>query len=536
MSADPILELVGVDFAYPGQRRSGTHRILALEGINLAIEPGERIAILGANGSGKSTLLSHLNGSLKPVGGAVRFLGEPLGYDRRSLAALRGAVAMVFQDADSQIFGDTVREDIAFGPSLCGWSPDRIRRVVDRILVALDLEEWAGTAPLALSHGLRKRVALGGALAVEPRVLVLDEPTAGLDPAGEDALEDQLCGLAHGGTTVVVSTHDVDFASRFARRVVLLRSGRILSDGPVESILSDRHGLRECRLRVPRSLTGMARVGTSPVEPRSGGVHVLWLHPRAREAAGLVARSLEAREHVHEEAFQPQALPFSRLSDRLGELWAHAREIVVFAPVGLCVRTIAPFLRGKGADPAVVCCDVGGRWAVSLLSGHEGGANDLAYRVARLLDAEPVVTTTSEAVRTLVAGIGCRRGVPVEVLREALDLALARIGADPDDLRLLASSEAKRHEAGLRDLARSLGLPLRLVSHREIGHLRPRVRASAARRHFSVPAVSEPAALLAGRRTECVLRKFVHRGVTVSLVRERCAWSGSDPATPSTGP
>ncbi|MEN9355236.1 MAG: hypothetical protein RL318_2561 [Fibrobacterota bacterium] len=265
-------------------------------------------------------------------------------------------------------------------------------------------------------------------------------------------------------------------------------------------------------------------------------LHVLFLHPSARLAAQRVVRDLGAHLHVHELDARPGESSFDRMATRLAELWGSASGLVVLAPTGVVVRSIAPLLRHKLTDPAVVCCDVHGRWAVSLVSGHEGGANRLAAQVATCLQAEPIITTTSEAARVHVAGIGCRHGVPLEILREALSLALEQAGLKPDDLRLLATSEAKRKEPGMVALADELDLPLRLLSHREIRTLRPHVRRSAASRHFPVPAVSEPAALLSGTRTRCILKKFIHRGVTVSIARELCAWSESDPATRSTAP
>lgn len=536
MSSDPILELRGVEFAYPQVGASGRGRRLALEGVALRIHGGERIAILGANGSGKSTLLSHLNGLLRPDKGEVLLEGVPFLHDRRNLAHLRSRVASVFQNADDQLFGATVREDVSFGPLQQGWDRERVRRSVEAELSRSGLVECADHDPLTLSHGLRKRVAIAGAMVIDPRVLVLDEPTSGLDPASEDDLRDRLMALSEEGVAMVVSTHDVDFAASFAQRVVVLQEGRVRADGPCAEILSDRAMLRDCRLRSPRSLVGMARVRVAPVQAREGGLHVLSLHPSALVVAQRLQCELEASWHTHSSHGAQRSHPFERLADRLAELWNRAEGIVVLAPVGLCVRSIAPLLGTKRTDPAVVCCDVHGRWAVSLLSAHEGGANDLAHRVAEILEAEPVVTTTSEAARTLVAGIGCRRGVAAPVISEALDLALERLGVDRSALRLLATSEAKVREAGIREVSRTWEIPLRIVSHREIRSSRRRVRTTAARRHFPIPAVSQPAALLAGKRTECVLRMFVHRGVTVSIARELSAWWGSDRETRSTVP
>lgn len=206
-------------------------------------------------------------------------------------------------------------------------------------------------------------------------------------------------------------------------------------------------------------------------------------------------------------------------------------------PCGIVVRAIAPLLRSKYDDPAVVVADVGARWVVSLLSGHEGGANELALTVANALGAEPVVTTTTEAVRTLIVGLGCRRGVAEAAVLAAVQESLNQAGVSLAEVRLLASVDVKREEAGLVAAAATLGLPLRFLSSAEIRNCaRPVTESAAARRHLDLPAVAEPAALLAGRRTTLLLPRLVHKGVTVAIARESCSWSGPAPATPPIAP
>ncbi|MHB8765836.1 MAG: cobalamin biosynthesis protein, partial [Deferrisomatales bacterium] len=181
----------------------------------------------------------------------------------------------------------------------------------------------------------------------------------------------------------------------------------------------------------------------------------------------------------------------------------------------------APLLTHKLQDPAVVVVDVVGRWAVSLVSGHEGGANDLAMAVANALGAEPVVTTTSEAARTAIVGVGCRRGVPAEAILAAVRESLARAGLTPEDVRVLASADVKRGEPGLVEAARRLGLPLRFVASDEIRAQGARFeRSEFVESKVNLPAVAEPAALLAGRRTSLLLPKQVFEGVTVAIARE----------------
>lgn len=263
---------------------------------------------------------------------------------------------------------------------------------------------------------------------------------------------------------------------------------------------------------------------------------VLCLTPSARDMAVFLARGLEADLHVHRLLGEvPGASVFDRLADRLAELWAERRGLVVVAPTGVVVRGVAPLLEHKTRDPGVVVLDALGRWAVPVCGGHEGGANALSVRVSNLIGAEPVVTTASEAVRDLVAGLGCRRGASAAQLREALEAALERAGESLSRLRLLATARPKRDEPGLLELARELDLPLLVVHDLEI-RSRRRVRRTAASRRVRLPAVAQPAALAAGRRTRCVLTILRRPMATVSLARESSGWWVSDPATRPTEP
>ncbi|MFW5856330.1 MAG: cobalamin biosynthesis protein [Planctomycetota bacterium] len=224
---------------------------------------------------------------------------------------------------------------------------------------------------------------------------------------------------------------------------------------------------------------------------------------------------------------------FDRVTERTAELFDRVTGLVYVLPMGVAVRAVAPHLRHKTTDPAVVGVDVGGRWAVSLVSGHEGGANDLALAVANCLGAEPVISTTTEAAKTILAGVGCRRGIGAEAVIAAVDAALDAADLDRSAVRLLASVDLKRDEAGLLEAAARMGLPLRFVPADEIrGCARAFAPTPAAARHLDLPAVAEPAALLAGRRTTLRLPKQVRDGVTVALAQEDCTLSGLGPATP----
>ena len=246
----------------------------------------------------------------------------------------------------------------------------------------------------------------------------------------------------------------------------------------------------------------------------------------------------DAEIYLHESVEGPP--DFSRFASVLAltkELFGRCRGLVYIAPCGVAVRAIAPLIEHKLKDPAVVVVDVLGRWAVSLLCGHEGGANLLTLRIANILEGEPVITTTSEAAKDLIVGVGCRRGTPAETIIAAVTEGLALVGHRPDEVRLLASADLKADEAGLLEAAERLDIPLRLIAGGEI-------RASGrlfehspfVENKVALPAVAEPAALLAGRRTRLILPKTIIKSVTVAIAKEGCSWSVSDPATASTAP
>ena len=265
-----------------------------------------------------------------------------------------------------------------------------------------------------------------------------------------------------------------------------------------------------------------------------GRVAVLCLTPSASGAARRLALGLDADLHVH--SLVPRRsddVVFDRVAERLALLWEERDQIVVFAPTGVVVRSIAPLLRHKTRDPGVVVVDALARWAIPVAGGHEGGANALAWQVANILGAEPVVTTASEAVRDLVVGVGCRRGVSTESVLDAVRAALESLALPLEHVRLLATASPKRGEKGLVAAAAALGVPLQVVHDLEI-RSRRRVRRTAASRRVGLPAVSHPAALAAGRRTECLLNGFRLGAVMVSIARDCSGWWDSVPATPGT--
>lgn len=244
----------------------------------------------------------------------------------------------------------------------------------------------------------------------------------------------------------------------------------------------------------------------------------------ARVARQLAERLGDCRIYVHEIVKEPlEAKRFPAVVQLTKEIFSQYHRFVYIAPCGVVVRAIAPLIRSKLSDPAVVVVDVGGRHAVSLLSGHEGGANTLALEVANAIGAEPVISTTTEAAKVLIVGIGCRRGAKAESISGAIREALGKVNASPEDVRFLASAELKSDEAGLLQAAQELGLALRFISAEEILSTTKQFRRSAfVTEKVKLPAVAEPSALLAGRRTQLILPKTIINGVTVAIARENC--------------
>ncbi|MEQ1701775.1 MAG: ABC transporter ATP-binding protein, partial [Ilumatobacteraceae bacterium] len=222
----------------------------ALAGCSLDIEPGSRVALLGANGCGKTTLLLHLNGSLRPQTGTVSLDGTAQRYDRKGLAAWRREVGLVVQDPDDMLIAGTVRQEISFGPLNFGRTETEARSDVDHILDALSLSHLQAKPTHLLSGGERHRVAIAAVAVTRPCVLLLDEPTAGLDPAGVAEVLDVLDRLHLDGTSIVMSTHDIDLAYGWADHVVVMADGAVANSGGPE-ILHDGDTLARARLDCP---------------------------------------------------------------------------------------------------------------------------------------------------------------------------------------------------------------------------------------------------------------------------------------------
>jgi cobalt/nickel transport system ATP-binding protein len=227
---------------------------LALNEVSLSFDKGERIALLGTNGSGKTTLLYHLNGILKPTSGKIYYEDKPLQYDSKSLLELRKRVGFVFQDPNDQLFAPTVKQDVAFGPLNLGLPAAEVKKIVEEALATVGMAEFSEKPPHFLSLGQKKRVALAGVLAMQPEVIIMDEPTSNLDPRATSEILHLLLQLnKEAGITLLLATHDVDMVPLFANKLYILsKKGKLVSNGSPKELFSDTEMIRNVNLRSPR--------------------------------------------------------------------------------------------------------------------------------------------------------------------------------------------------------------------------------------------------------------------------------------------
>lgn len=243
-----MIEVKNLVFGYDERR--------ALDGIDLTIDDGEFVAIIGANGSGKSTLAKNLNGLLLPTEGTVKVDGIDT---RDDVWTVRSKVGMVFQNPDNQIVGAIVEDDVAFGPENLGVEPSEIRRRVDEALSTVGMLEYRGASPHKLSGGQKQRVAIAGVLAMKTKCIVFDEATAMLDPRGRSEVLSTIEDLHRRGMTIVMITHYMDEAAR-AARVIVMDGGKIVRDGAPLKIFSDTKFLSKIGLEVPTAVELGARL------------------------------------------------------------------------------------------------------------------------------------------------------------------------------------------------------------------------------------------------------------------------------------
>ncbi|MBE6503423.1 MAG: ATP-binding cassette domain-containing protein [Methanobrevibacter sp.] len=238
------LQTKDLSFTYP----DGTE---ALKKVNITIKKGERIAIMGPNGAGKSTLFSHFNGLSEPTSGHVEIDGEKIIFERDELLKVRQKVGIVFQDPNDQLFAPTVKEDVAFGPMNLGLDYDEVNSRITEALELVGMSGFEDKTPHHLSGGQQKRVAIAGIVAMKPEIMILDEPTAGLDPEGVDKVLNILNNLNKEGISIVISSHDIEMVNHFADKIYVLYNGEIIASGDKHQIFSDKELLKKAHLKAP---------------------------------------------------------------------------------------------------------------------------------------------------------------------------------------------------------------------------------------------------------------------------------------------
>lgn len=255
----PSFEFKDVYYRYPGHEERW-----ALQGFNIVLPEGEKIAVVGRNGSGKSTFFLHCNGLYRPQSGVVLFQGQPLAYDRASLKRLRQRVGLVFQNPDDQLFSASVAQDISFGPLNLELPEEEVRRRVQAAAGVCDITHLLERPTHALSGGEKARVALAGVLAMEPEVLVADEPLASLDPWVRLTIFEILQRFYDRGKTIMMATHNLSVVRYWASYVVVLEAGRVVFAGTPQALLTNQGLLDE---------TGLSKVWwpVDPGFPEEGG-------------------------------------------------------------------------------------------------------------------------------------------------------------------------------------------------------------------------------------------------------------------------
>lgn len=242
---DIILEARNLSYSYEDSSSP------ALNGLSLSIARGSKIAVMGANGSGKSTFFLCCNGILKPDQGELLFKGQPVSYSKKNLLELRSKVGIVFQNPDTQLFCASVYQEISFGPLNLGIPEKEAAEAVENIIETLEITDFRHRPAHALSGGQKKQVTLADILVMKPEIMILDEPFAALDPVHTRIIRQQIDKMCASGMTVLLATHNTDYALEWADEVVLLKNGRVLSQDRPDKVLTDEKLLKETNLELP---------------------------------------------------------------------------------------------------------------------------------------------------------------------------------------------------------------------------------------------------------------------------------------------
>lgn len=242
---DIILEARNLSYSYEDSSSP------ALNGLSLSVARGSKIAVMGANGSGKSTFFLCCNGILKPDQGELLFKGQPVSYSKKNLLELRSKVGIVFQNPDTQLFCASVYQEISFGPLNLGIPEKEAAEAVENIIETLEITDFRHRPAHALSGGQKKQVALADILVMKPEIMILDEPFAALDPVHTRIIRQQIDKMCTSGMTVLLATHNTDYALEWADEVILLKNGRVLSQDRPDKVLTDEKLLKETNLELP---------------------------------------------------------------------------------------------------------------------------------------------------------------------------------------------------------------------------------------------------------------------------------------------
>lgn len=241
-----VLKTNDLNYVY----HDGVH---AIKDVNIEIKKGKKIAIMGPNGAGKSTLFLHFNGLNEPASGNIEIDGKKMEYDKDSLSEIRQKVGVVFQNPTDQLFAPNVKEDVAFGPMNLGLSIEEVEKRTKEALEMVGMTSSENKPPHHLSGGQQKRVAIAGIIAMKPEIMILDEPTAGLDPQGVEQILNILNKLNEEGMTIVISSHDVEMINEFADQIFVLKDGEIIVDGTPDEIFANHELLEIANLKPPKT-------------------------------------------------------------------------------------------------------------------------------------------------------------------------------------------------------------------------------------------------------------------------------------------
>ncbi|MDM8211290.1 energy-coupling factor ABC transporter ATP-binding protein [Mediterraneibacter glycyrrhizinilyticus] len=259
---DWVIEALDVSYTYDGNDER------ALDGLNLKIRRGTKVAFMGGNGSGKSTFFLCLNGIRRPDTGKIRIDGKAIEYTRKGLLEVRGRVGIVFQEPDDQLFSASVYEEISFGILNLGADEETARSEVESVIEELEITPFQDRPAHALSGGQKKQVAIADILVMHPEVMILDEPAAALDPKHTRKVQQIVDRLTEKGITVLMATHDIDYAYSWADEIVLMHRGKVIRQGTPFEVCSDREALKAASLEVPAVLRMHERLKEKGLVPQ----------------------------------------------------------------------------------------------------------------------------------------------------------------------------------------------------------------------------------------------------------------------------